>query len=732
MLKGLIERLQQEEAKIISELQELEEPAIASLEACNDALHSSPVAQNSLSINESLSRTEEFANMLMDATKNTSTAINGLRCSLNVVDMVSQLYDLGSHILSNYQKGDIKKGAEHAASFISAVNKAKTDGYWEEVAKVITRGHINQVISDLRIFVIGKLREHMSSEDSKLFMRLAVTLNASSEAYESYLKTIHEKTHALQSSSPREGSECSVIERIIKNARSLLWHQAQTVYYELGSTNYIRICREIHTVTSAQVCTVLAGFLRAHFSSFLSKPDAEIEGILAQVNAAMEEHASLFTFIDDMKKADKVIDDIATMSSLWINYESSLQQLLKPVYRTLILQPGMDEEFSTDVLGKSSQAKQAMQSLLILYVRLEHASVARGLMHAIDCDSIYVAPPDDSGSVATSTLVDDTFFLLQKAQKRAVATADVQAACATLNQVNSIIQGDLRNALVQNLLNSQKIYKDYLENPDNLMGGSWYIMLEEHFASSKQVLPEAVASMFSFVHCLNNVEECLNFLSKFKREISEGFNEEFIKHGKMDLLVENTLESMDSVISDYEQLLDASCKYALSILKFHIADPLNRFNEIDFNIDEEAYASYQSENTFLEDMIGILRAVFEHISAFYAPVAKSTCINSMVERICKFMETSILNKKFTIYGAVELDSTIRSLMQLCTSYEQQTRQYFVLLLIVSDVLNCGGSDELGQFEGQANPELLEKYFALRTDAIVDLAVCSRTSLKPKI
>lgn len=107
----------------------------------------------------------------------------------------------------------------------------------------------------------------------------------------------------------------------------------------------------------------------------------------------------------------------------------------------------------------------------------------------------------------------------------------------------------------------------------------------------------------------------------------------------------------------------------------------------------------QSENTFLEDMIGILRAVFEHISAFYAPVAKSTCINSMVERICKFMETSILNKKFTIYGAVELDSTIRSLMQLCTSYEQQTRQYFVLLLIVSDVLNCGGSDELGQFEG---------------------------------
>lgn len=112
--------------------------------------------------------------------------------------------------------------------------------------------------------------------------------------------------------------------------------------------------------------------------------------------------------------------------------------------------------------------------------------------------------------------------------------------------------------------------------------------------------------MFSFVHCLNNVEECLNFLSKFKREISEGFNEEFIKHGKMDLLVENTLESMDSVISDYEQLLDASCKYALSILKvglllmtsfttcqFHIADPLNRFNEIDFNIDEEAYASYQ-------------------------------------------------------------------------------------------------------------------------------------------
>ncbi|GIX64946.1 conserved oligomeric Golgi complex protein [Babesia caballi] len=714
LLKILVDRLGRQEEAILAELTTMEAPAMATLEGCRAALRSSPVAQSSLSLNESFELTENFSSRLLTAAECSAAALDKVQCSVKVVDKVGCIYDLGSRILSSYESGDAAAGGEDISRFIAAVEEAKRGGYWEEVAKVASCGHISEVMRGLRAFVIQQLRAERPSAQSQLFTRLAVTLQAGSEAYESYLKIVREKMRGAGTDN-RAGTDSAKLERIIKSASALLLGQGQAVHSELGSADYIRICREIHVATSAEACEVLRAFLLAGFGAFITAPDGDVEALVSQVEAGMDSPEQLGAYAADLKTVDRVLDDIASLSSLWCDYETSFRAVLAPVYRALLVQRAADAEFGSDSLGEVSRATHALQSILSFYVRLEHASVTRGLEHAINYDSVYMTSAEDGFSVATSTLVDESFFVLQKAQQRAVATGDVQAACATLNQVNDIIQDALKEGLVRNLLDSQGIYKAFIEVPDNLQRGSWYVMLQQHFERAKQPLPDSLPSRFSFIHCVNNIEECVNFLGKFKAEIAASFQREFRQLGSHSLLVESTVESLDSVLGEFDQLLDLACKCTLNILKFHVTDPLNRFNEIDFNCDEESYTSYLSENPFVEDLIAVLRAVFGHLSALYSPATGARCVDDLVERICKFMEHSILSKRFTIYGAVYLDGAVRSLMQVCTAHDQRTRRQFSSLLLISDVLNCGSRAELSQFKDKNASEFVEQYFALRTD-----------------
>ncbi|ORM41374.1 Glucose-6-phosphate isomerase [Babesia sp. Xinjiang] len=698
LVTTLASRLERREETILQDLRAMESTAVSIAENCKGTLESSAVAHISLGLNDNFECTEDFSRRLLTAAERSADALGKLHCSVKVVDMASQLYDLGSRVLSCYESGDKANGGAAISSFISEVDTAKREGYWDEVSKVLCCGHIDEVMRGLRTFVIDQLRGERPSDQSQLFTRLAVTLQARSEAYESYLKTICEKTQKISLAS-RECSDSMRLERIIKNASSLLLGPAHAVHSELGSGDYIRICREIHTLTSSEACAVFRSCLLSNFSAMITDVDGDVDSLLSQIEISLDDVTRFSNYMSDLKTVDRSLDDIAHLSSIWCDYETSFRAVLTPVHRTRLLQSDVSDELGGDCLGSVSSATRVLQSILSFYVRLENACVTRSLHHAINCDAIYLSSADDSFSPATSTLVDDAFFVLQKAQQRAVATGDVQAACATLNQVIGIIQGTLKDCLVRNLLDSQSIYKIFMENPDNLLGASWHKMLQDHFANSKQQFPDSLPSRFSFIHCVNNIEECVNFLRKFKTEISASFEHEFSQLGSDRLLVESTVESLDVLFTEFNDLLELACKSSLNILKYHITEPLNSFVGINFNLDEESYASCMSESPFLEELIVVLRAVFGHVSSFYLSSSCARCIDTLIERICKFMEHSILSKRFTIYGAVYLDNIVRSLMQVCTSYDQHIRGQFTSLLLISDVLNCSRREDLVDFEG---------------------------------
>ncbi|EKX72067.1 conserved hypothetical protein [Theileria equi strain WA] len=703
-LRLAYDHLCEAEDKILRELKELEGVAHTHLKSTQETFSSSPLVDVQVNIDGKLDEIASFGDKLKVAANESNGALRNLRCGIKIIETVTALYNSASKILASFKDGP---SDEDVRSYINSVELAKANGHWDNVYMVISRGHIGDVVSSLRKLTLETLRSKAAVPDSKLLTKFAVALGIEKEAYQAHLTSAKSDT-ATKSSKLYSGTtlknECSTLARVVHNAEKMLLEQASIVREELGSVYYIEFCREIHSDTSREAVAILTEFIKTNFGE-----DFNLEQILTTIEP-------------DETKDEKLLDTMAGLSSLWNEFEAALKESTSPVYAKLLVTLGnVSDEFSNDGLVQLSPATKLIQSILAIYVKLEHSFATKSVENAIAIEDAIDFTPEYADSASTSTIVDDTFFILQKSQHRAIGTGDIQAACAILNQVSSIISSELKEALFRNLLESQSIYEIWVQDIESMSSDSWYTVLEDHFKRSKINTPETISSKYSFTHCLSNIEESLNLLIKFKKEVCECFNVAFLNDGKdTNLVVENTVQALDLVKGELEQLQNDACNCALNILKENMTEPLNVFSRIDFDINEETYTEYQDDEPFLSELVTVLHATFTHIERYYSPQIGSKCINNLIERICKYLETTTLNKKFSIYGAVYFDETIRSLMSTCSSHDQKIRKRFANLLQISDVLNVSSIDEVQVFKDSGDYSIdVDKYVSLRVDLATD-------------
>jgi hypothetical protein len=68
-----------------------------------------------------------------------------------------------------------------------------------------------------------------------------------------------------------------------------------------------------------------------------------------------------------------------------------------------------------------------------------------------------------------SSLVDDTFFIMQKCARRALATGSLQCCCALLTELNNILASGFRAAVAAKLANAGQRLMAAMPN-DPLLG----------------------------------------------------------------------------------------------------------------------------------------------------------------------------------------------------------------------------------------------------------------------
>eukprot|EP00375_Theileria_parva_P003438 XP_766120.1 hypothetical protein [Theileria parva strain Muguga] len=511
-LESVYGRLSEIEGEILSDLSRLELSTLEHLKNTRKQLENLSVKKIELELGDNFHKIESFGNKLKTVADESDCALNKIKKAVNVVETVSSLYNSASKALDYFNNDTPEQAFSEIEKYIMAVESARAKGHWEEVLNLISKGYIGQVISSLRSLVIESLRTNVSNDHSKLLTRLALSLNAEKEAYDSYLSFVKMETERktaltsltapfINTDNEYEGyngygtSEINSLNRVIFNSKNLLNRQGNSVLTELGTIYYIKIVREIHLYSSTEASRIFIDFIKANLlpnynsthsiETQLDKQNkmVEINGFeksekaeLAHLNNSDSLNLVSETIISELEKAlkdpnfvnmitsevkyQKLLDNIAIMASHWLDFETALRETTGPIYANLLVKQD-EKEYSPDGLVFLSNATKMIQSILSAYVHLQHAFTLKTVVQAIQVsDTIYIS---ENENTLTSTLVDDVFFILQKSQHRSIGTGDIQTACATFNQVSSIISNELKNSLTDNLIQSQPIYEKWTQ-----------------------------------------------------------------------------------------------------------------------------------------------------------------------------------------------------------------------------------------------------------------------------
>ncbi|GAW81865.1 hypothetical protein, conserved [Plasmodium gonderi] len=246
---------------------------------------------------------------------------------------------------------------------------------------------------------------------------------------------------------------------------------------------------------------------------------------------------------------------------------------------------------------------------------------------------------------------------------------------------------------------------------------------------------QAINSKFSYPHCVNNIDSCYQYIQNFKIFINDYFKEKFLKNKKKKkkkkdtqnyiLMFNNSFANYDNLLKDFEKLNVENCKNLLNILKVHFISQLVVIETVNFDISNEEYAYYQLNDPYINNLINRMKLIVYHISLYFNQNIFHTAVNLLAEKICKYIERIVHTKKFSLYGCVQIDNDIRSLMLFFTSLTNiNVKKEFSKLLEICELLNISDLQDFKDFYDENKNNLstneIENIISLRNDISKEL------------
>ncbi|CAE8691685.1 unnamed protein product, partial [Polarella glacialis] len=338
-----------------------------------------------------------------------------------------------------------------------------------------------------------------------------------------------------------------------------------------------------------------------------------------------------------------------------------------------------------------------------------------------ETDSLDPRDPDQ----LTTTLVDDAFFILRESMMRSITTCDVNAVCAVVNNVNGVVSGEFRQALLSNLAESRRIYSNWVTHPKNLAApAKGEHPLASLFLDQEGRLRSPLTSALSWPHSLNNLHQSLDNLDRLKESIEEAFEEYFPSDGPdkdKRVMFQHCVAAFAAAKGDLESLHANQCKEGLNMLKIHLRPMLDPLNTLDYNISEAQYADCQVNDPFAKAFNSQAEVIHQHAKAVLNPASAEEIMQQMAEQTCRRIEKAALSKRFSLFGALQFESDVRAICSFFTNVsEQALRHKFARLFEMSSLLNLEGVDELREMSSEIRtwrlaPDEIRKLLHSRSD-----------------
>jgi len=667
-------------------------------------------------LQETLQSTSSVADELSGRVRKLDSVCNRVSEALKIVDDMIDLRECSDQVGKAITSEDYEQAAKYIARFRAAQKVMGTGSGTDDMSSIRVLKEAEQRLSGI---VRKQFEAAMTAKDNAAVSRFAKLFHPLGLAGEGVQKYIEFIRHSLAEScsadfrmlNPVFGKRADAgptpyaeaLTKVFVAIADVVQEHQQAVEQEFGSENFILVLRGLMKEADVQGLRIVEKFFGDHQKLF----EQQVLGDLRDTGSTLEEVALI---TQRVQQFDTYIRGVAQGTVEMIEEPQAYLDALEPEYSKV------------DGLIGLTGLMRRIQELVSSYVLVEQAFLLQSVEKAaVETDSLDPTDPEQ----LTTTIVDDTFFILQQCMLRSITTCDNNAVCAVVNYTTAAIGNEVKNALVANLAESRRLYSAWVSYADCFSLQPGENPLGALFVDQEGRPRQKLTSAVSWPHSLNNLQQCIENLDQLKSGIEEAYGNYFPSDGpekEKRVMFGHCIEQLDHTKAELSELHVTNCKAMLQMLKgVHLSPALSPLEGLSYNINQAEYEDLQVNDPFAKGFIGFAEVIHRHCSLVLNSASSEEVMQQLADQTSRRLEKTAFSKKFSMFGALQFDSDVRTLCSFFTNLsEQALRHKFARLFEMSNLLNLENAQELREVCGEMKtwrliPDEIRKLIACRVD-----------------
>jgi len=220
---------------------------------------------------------------------------------------------------------------------------------------------------------------------------------------------------------------------------------------------------------------------------------------------------------------------------------------------------------------------------------------------------------------------------------------------------------------------------------------------------------ESVDYRLQFLAACNNTEKIFINIEQLVAQISEQVQINFIntnakKYDNLQACLKQMLQTAQTFENMQTNAIDRELctKVQLNTLKPRI----DSYQSINHVIDEETFDDYQANDPWVRPVLILLKDQLDYFKRVLSITLYNRLVGQIVQWLAHELEIVVKKPKYNMYGAFQLESEVRKIMNLLMhASEKPIRNIFTKLQQTVKILNFERPDELMIYWGATESEM---------------------------
>lgn len=525
-----------------------------------------------------------------------------------------------------------------------------------------------------------------------------------------------------------------LIAKVFDTVATTISKHVRTVQEHFCPGAHARLLQEIQAEMDNQLTDILKRFIKDQKLAIISKHVKTLQTNANQQKKGGKEQLQdqKMDFLDPLS-LDNLLEEIAFICRECEIFDINIREAASAAKAALYsVEEGSSdeqrhrkilEELKKDTTGTDlvyvSRVNELAQEIVGHYIALEEYYMIENINKAITIDE-HIGVDDEAnenevghgsglystqlqrrfGVSLTSTMVDDTFFILKKCTERAFSTYSANTSCAVVNHIITILSTDYKEHMHRRVKAYYNIYSNDTSNETSLFKGSLFGSGGDQASEQEKKLQH---DENFFLH-LNNLQQSTEHMATLKEHLEAEFKQAFEKSltGASKELVKHCLSEIAETSLAFRKLVQGGNRrlHALLLPKYKYC--FDQFERVQYELTESDYNTNQANDPWVERLIRELESQLGPVKPCLTENNVTTLLTVIVDDLVQQIKKVMMKKRYTFWGGMQIDKDIRQLSAFCSSvcpYVHTVRDRFATLIQIASILQLDRVTEILDYWG---------------------------------